>query len=78
MIDLYLSSATDRGLSLKRSLEGSLPGLTVSGPVLEGQMAVERGRYMADIRALQAGVPSERYCSEVDYDAVLRGHLTRQ
>jgi hypothetical protein len=44
MVDLYLTSRYDRGTWLRQSLEGSLPGLKVWGPVLEGLQSVEGRR----------------------------------
>jgi len=73
MVDLYLMSKTDRGTWLKKSLEGSLPGLQVSGPVLEGKASPEGRRFRQDMAAFRGSL-GERYKSELDYDGVLRGH----
>jgi len=78
MIDLYLSVGTDRGTCLRKSLEGSLAGLKVSGSVLEGRASVERVRFSGDMEGLQDRLREERYQSELDYDAVLRGHQGRR
>jgi len=78
MVDLYLMSRTDRGTWLKESLEGSLPGLQVSGPVLEGNASPEGQRFRQDMAAFRGSNSGssggERYKSELDYDGVLRGH----
>ena len=73
MVDLYLMSKTDQGLRLRKSLEGSLPGLKVEGPVLEGRGSAEGQRRLQEL----AGLRERRgpmYRSELDYDGVLRGH----
>jgi hypothetical protein len=44
MVDLCLTSRYDGETRLRRSLEGSLPGLKVWGPVLEGLQSVEGRR----------------------------------
>ena len=78
MIAGYLESRTDRGTWLAKSLAGSLPGLKVNGPVLEGRQSVE-GR-MAEF-GMVAGANLRRmpepgqYGSSIDYDLVLRNHL---
>ncbi len=72
MVDLYLMSKTDRGLWLKESLAGSLPGLRVEGAVLEGRASPEGQRFRQNMATGQTG--GERYRSVLDYDGVLRGH----
>lgn len=78
MVDLYLMSQTDRGLWLKKSLEGSLPGLQVSGAVLEGRASPEGVRFRQDMAAFRGSASGttrgETYRSTLDYDGVLRGH----
>ena len=49
MVDLYLMSKTDRGLWLKESLAGSLPGLRVEGAALEGLASPEGQRFRQDM-----------------------------
>lgn len=73
MVDLYLMSKTDRGTWLKESLEGSLPGLKVSGPVLEGKVSPEGQRFRQNMATFR-GSQDERYKSVLDYDGVLREH----
>ncbi len=77
MVDLYLMSRTDRGMWLKKSLEGSLPGLKVEGAVLEGRASPEGQRFRQDM----AGLKERRgptYGSVLDYDGVLREHMKRK
>lgn len=73
MVDLYLMSPMERGLWLKKSLEGSLPGLKVEGPVLSGQASPEGARFRQDMATFR-GSHGGRYPSVLDYDGVLRGH----
>ncbi len=85
MVDLYLMSRTDRGMWLKKSLEGSLPGLKVDGAVLEGRASLlpspppptEGQRFRQDM----AGLKERRgptYGSVLDYDGVLREHMKQK
>ena len=73
MVDLYMRSSMERGLRLKESLEGSLPGLKVSGPVLEGKASPEDQRRIQEMAWLKEprGPWPGRYEKPGDVDGVL-------